>query len=151
MTRLLVFVGLLALVGCGKKHEVEQKPAEHGATTATTATTSNAPMPAFSVKPIDPGEAQDLAELKNRTSSLVSKWLTEQPTSDGFIATYETPIIENVQDEKTLAIEKKQTGVLYGVYVRRMIDGQPYKCVAPKLEKRADVERVVDACKTAKP
>lgn len=108
-------------------------------------------MPAFSVKPIDPGEAQDLAELKNRTSSLVSKWLTEQPTSDGFIATYETPIIENVQDEKTLAIEKKQTGVRYGVYVRRMIDGQPYKCVAPKLDKREDMARVVEACKTAKP
>jgi hypothetical protein len=82
---------------------------------------------------------------------MVTKWLSEQTTSDGFIATYEMPRNEDVQDDQTLKVETKQVGVYYGVYVRRVIDGQPYKCTATHIEKQSDIHRVVDACTVAKP
>jgi hypothetical protein len=140
VTRLVL---LLALIGCAKDSHHDQEQAK--------AADSNAPLPAFAVKPIDDAEAQDLPTLKQRTSSMVSKWLSEQTTQDGYIATYEIPRKEWVQDEKTLKVEAKQTGVDFGVYVRRQIGGKPYKCVTTHIEKREDIARVVEACKTAKP
>ncbi|HTL36286.1 MAG TPA: hypothetical protein VL326_24305 [Kofleriaceae bacterium] len=139
------FVLLLALVGCAKDghHDSDQA--------ATKPTDPSAPLPEFKVKPVDETEAQDLATLKQRTQSMVSKWLTEQPTADGWIVTYEIPKKEWVQDDKTLKVEAKETGVDFGVYVRRQIDGKPYKCVTTHITKREDIARVVDACKTAKP
>ena len=108
-------------------------------------------MPEYHVKPIDPSEAQDIPTLKERVGDAVSKWLSEDTTPDGWIVTYESPHRDNVQDDKTLKVELKVVGVEYGVYVRRQIGGQPYKCVAQGIEKREDIARVVAACKTAKP
>ena len=145
MTRLVL---LLALIGCAKKEQSsDQVSAQGGGGAAAT----NSPLPEFKLKPVEDGEAASIAELEERTASQVSKWLQAEPTRDGWIVSYEMPRLENVQDEKTLKVELKQTGVDFGVYVRRKIDGKPYKCVTTHIEKREDIARVVAACKTAKP
>jgi hypothetical protein len=151
VTRLLL---LLALVACARSSDKQQN--EQGSATATISnapsrTSSNAPLPAFELKLVNDGEAADIATLKARTSGAVSKWLTEEPTSDGWIVTYEIPRVEQVQDEKTLKMEPKQVGLDFGVYVRRTIDGKQYKCVTTHITRREDIARVVDACKKATP
>ena len=145
MTRFLL---LLAFVGCSNdKQQADQAAATGGGGGGASA----GPLPAFELKPVDASEASDIATLKQRSAAAVSKWLTEQPTSDGWIVTYEIPRVEQVQDEKTLRMEPKQVGLDFGVYVRRTIDGKQYKCVTTHIAKREDIQRVVDACKTAKP
>lgn len=144
------FVLLLALVACSTK---SHDNASSGGTESSTSSGGGATgtLPAYTLKPIEPSEAQDIPTLKDRVGDAVSKWLSEDTTADGWILTYETPHRENVQDDKTLKVELKVVGVYYGVYVRRQIGGQPYKCVTQTIEKREDIARVVAACKTAKP
>ncbi|HUS29058.1 MAG TPA: hypothetical protein VMZ53_11125 [Kofleriaceae bacterium] len=148
MTRFLVLLAVVIASGCAKN---ESQGESSSGTSSAKPADPNAPLPAFAVKPVEPSEAQDIATLKQRTSPQVSKWLSEQTTSDGFIVTYEIPRIEDVQDETTLRFERKQTGVDFGVYLRRNIDGHPHKCVTTRIAKREDIARVVEACKTAKP
>lgn len=148
---------LLALVACTKKHDDNSKTAAPaasntvsapGASNNTVSAPSGAALP-YKLKPVEPGEAEDLASLKDRTKSAVREWLREEPTADGWIATYSSPRLDNVQDERG-QVERKEVGLDYGVYVRRTIDGKPYKCVA-RLPKREDIDAVVAACKTAMP
>jgi hypothetical protein len=151
VTRLLL---LLALVSCARssdKPQNEQAPATGGGAATGGGGASNAPLPAFELKLVNDGEAADIATLKARTSGAVSKWLTEEPTADGWIVTYEMPRVEQVQDEKTLVMKPTQVGLDFGVYVRRTIDGKQYKCVTTHITKREDIARVVDACKKATP
>ena len=143
MKRVLV---MIALVGCKNHDDAQKQPASTGGGQVVSTGSVH-----YSLKPIDPAESQDLATLKKRTQKIVSEWITEQTTPDGWILTYSTPHMENVQDEKTLKVENKQTGLDYGVYVRRVIDGTPYKCTAMEIPTKDEVARVVEACKTAKP
>ena len=148
------FVLLLALVGCWTKSHDSSSSSSTESSSITSGGGGGGgggALPEYKLKPIDPSEAQDIPTLKDRVGSAVSKWLSEDTTPDGWILTYETPHRDNVQDEKTLHVELKVIGVYYGVYVRRMINGQPFKCVTQTIEKREDIARVVAACKTAKP
>jgi len=155
-------VVLLALVACGKKHDDNQPASSSSSSSelagapksAETPADRTAPAPGgkelpYKLKPVDPAEAQNLATLKERTQSAVRDWLSEETTADGWIATYSSPRLDNVQDEKG-QVERKEVGLEYGVYVRRMIDGKPYKCVA-RLPNFEDIAPVVAACKTATP
>jgi hypothetical protein len=153
---------LLAVAACGNKHDDNKaapepsnpspaaKPSEEGAGVDRTVPSPSGHELPYKLKPIDRAEAQNLATLKDRTKSAVKDWLSEEVTADGWIATYSSPHLDNVQDERG-QVERKEVGLEYGVYVRRMIDGKPYKCVATHLPNFEDIAPIVAACKTAMP
>lgn len=99
---------------------------------------------AITIKPVGE-DATDIEALKTVIKDQVKDWLKQEKTADGFILTYSAPKIEMV-DDGAGGFARKEVGLEYGLQMRRIIAGHPFKCAAGTITTPGGLEAVIAAC-----
>lgn len=81
----------------------------------------------LTVRALDAGDPKTIEEAKSRLRRTIRDVLHEENTADGYILTFTMTKTEMVEDS-TGRVTRDESGVEYNLQLRRIVDGQPYKC-----------------------